>query len=332
MTSILSQRRLSWRWWTALLLTAVCAAAIGYQQVARQSHAADPEKPLRFIFITPCVDEFFFNPVKQGMRDAAAMLGVKTEFIGTADVDIPAQVDMVRKAIADGYDGIALNIIDPVAFDEVTQLARNKGIPLVAFNVDDHATPNARLSAVCQNLYQAGRNAGQAAAPSIRDRSKVLLTEHSAGISALDDRLRGIQEILKPKGVTWEVVITGVTAEASEQVITEALKRHPEIKAVLCTGQADTEGAGLAVEKNFANRGYFVGGFDLSPQTLRLLKAGVIQFTIDQQPYAQGFYPVVQLTLFRRYGIKPASLDAGATILRPSDADTVLELTRRGYR
>jgi simple sugar transport system substrate-binding protein len=115
-------------------------------------------------------------------------------------------------------------------------------------------------------------------------------------------------------------------------VITAALRKHPEIKAVLCTGQADTEGAGLAVEKEFANQGYFVGGFDLSPQTLRLLKAGVIQFTIDQQPYVQGFYPVVQLTLCRRYGIRPANLDAGATILRPSDADAVLELTRRGYR
>ena len=65
---------------------------------------------------------------------------------------------------------------------------------------------------------------------------------------------------------------------------------------------------------------------------LRLLKAGHIRATVDQQPYVQGFYPVVQLTLNLRYGIVPTDMDAGAIILRQSDVDRVLELTRQKYR
>ena len=101
---------------------------------------------------------------------------------------------------------------------------------------------------------------------------------------------------------------------------------------VLSTGQADTEAAGLAIERSFAGKGYWAAGFDLSPTTLRLIKAQHIRCTVDQQPYIQGFYPVVQLTLYLRYGIMPASMDAGATIITPETADQVLRLTEDKYR
>jgi len=294
--------------------------------------AKAPQKPLRFIFITTCKDEPFFGPVKKGMMDAAKMMGVECTWTGTADVDTAAQAKMVEDAIGRNYDGIALNIIDPVAFDKVAKLAADRGIPLVAFNVDDNATPNARLAAVCQNLYEAGRSLGRAAAPHIPDGSRILMTMHSAGVSALEDRLRGEQDALKDKGITWKVVVTGNTAEGAAEVITKELKADPDIKAVLCTGQTDTEGAGLAVERNFKDRGCYVAGFDLSPQTLRLIEAGVIAFTIDQQPYIQGFYPVVQLALRCRYGIMPSNIDAGAAIVDRSNVDAVAGLCKEGYR
>jgi len=290
------------------------------------------DKKLRFIFITPCVGEDFFRPVKKGMLDASRMMDVECTFTGTEDVDLKAQAEMVREAIAEGYNGIAISLIDPVAFDEVVQEAMDKGIPVVAFNVDDSSTPNARLSAVCQNLYEAGRSMGREAVKFIPADSKVLMTLHSEGISALDDRLRGAQDVLKEKGVTWEVVVTGIVPAKAVEVIAKALTEHPEIKTVLCTGQVDTEAAGLAIEREFKGRGYGAAGFDLSPEILRLIKAGIIKFTIDQQPYIQGFYPVIQLALYCRYGIKPSSMGAGAGIITSGNVDTVMELSKRSYR
>jgi simple sugar transport system substrate-binding protein len=202
----------------------------------------------------------------------------------------------------------------------------------VAFNVDDHATPNARLSAVCQRLYEAGKTLGKTCAAFIPEKSHILMTMHAAGVSALEDRLRGAQEMLQPKGITWTVVITGNTPAESEKVITTALAKHSDIKFILCTGQADTEGAGLVIEKQFAGKGMSAAGFDLSPEILRLIKAKHIRFTIDQQPYIQGFYPVIQLALYCRYGIMPASMDAGASVIGPEQADRVLELSKKGYR
>ena len=287
---------------------------------------------LRIAFITCAVEAKFFEPVKNGMNDAAYMLGVHCDFMGTEGIDILAQADMVRKAVEDGYDGIAVNIIDPLGFDNVIQEAIDKGIPVVGFNVDDQATANGRLSSVNQRLYEAGESLGEYVLPLIPAKSHVLMTMHDEGVSALEDRLRGMQEILQRKNIEWTVIITGNDSAEGAEVVAATLNEHPEIRVVLGTGQSDTEAAGRAIEKFFSGRDYWSAGFDLSDKTLQLIQEGHIRGTIDQQPYIQGFYPVVQLTFYLRYGIIPSDIDAGAAIIDRSNVDQVIELTRRNYR
>jgi simple sugar transport system substrate-binding protein len=305
------------------------------------SRADDPEgreagalraPRLRLLFITTSVEGQFFEPVKQGMRDAARMMDVECTFTGTEGVDLPSQAAMVRQAVDDGYDGIALNIVDPVAFDDVVEDAIRRGVPVVAFNVDDHATPNARLSAVNQRLYEAGRSLAERVAPEVPEGAHVLMTMHDRGVSALEDRLRGLQDVLRARDVRWTVAVTGNDAAAGADVIAGLLRDHSDIRVVLGTGQSDTEAAGRAIEKHFPSGGYWSAGFDLSPGTLRLIEAGHIRYTVDQQPYIQGLYPVVQLTLYLRYGIVPSDVDAGATIIDRDNVRQVMELSRSHYR
>ena len=60
-------------------------------------------------------------------------------------------------------------------------------------------------------------------------------------------------------------------------------------------------------------KGIKAGGFDLTEQSQKLLKEGNIEFTIDQQPYLQGFLPVLQLFLWQVSGslTGPAEVDTG---------------------
>ena len=139
-------------------------------------------------------------------------------------------------------------------------------------------------------------------------------------------------EVLRAKSIRWEVVITGSDAVKGTDVVADALNKHPDIRIVLCTGQADTEAAGRALEKTQRGKDYWTAGFDLSPKILQLIRDGKIYCTIDQQPYIQGFYPVVQLTHYLRYGIRPSDVDAGATIVDQTNADAVTRLTEQGYR
>jgi len=315
---------------TALALAGVAIVAV--QSVCEaQTPAA---KELRFVFITCCRDEAFFGPVKKGMADAARAMNVRCEFTGTEGVDLKAQAEMVRKAVADGCDGIALNIIDPTALDDVVAEAVRKGVPVVAFNVDDNTTPNARLAAVCQDFYRAGRTLAARALEFIPTGSKVLITQHDLGISALDDRMHGIQEVLKKHNIPWKTVCTTNEPKKAIEVVSQELKADPAIKFVLGTGLTDTEAAGRAIERDFLGQGQgrASAGFDLTLEILRLIKADVIRLTIDQQPYIQGYYPVMQLALYCRYGIQPSNVDAGAGIILKKDVDRVVELTKQGYR
>ncbi len=286
---------------------------------------------LHFIFISTCANESFFDPVKKGMNDAAGMLNVSCEFTGTVEVDKSLQVKMVEDAINKKYDGIALNIIDTAVFDEVIKKAIDKGIPVVAFNVDDAHSSNARLGSVCQNLYQAGVTMGKEVSDNIPLNAKILLCLHSEGISALEERKQGILDALKEKNISCETIITGTEPEKACKIIKDKITSEAGIKAILCTGQADTEGAGLALEQT-NNKSIFAAGFDLSAEILRLIDEGKLSFTIDQQPYIQGFYPVVQLTLYCRYGIKPSDIDAGATIIRKNDVNKVINLSKNKNR
>jgi len=188
------------------------------------------------------------------------------------------------------------------------------------------------LSSVNQQLYKAGQSLAEFLLPDIPENAQVLITMHDEGVSALEDRRDGIQDVLKQKSVKANVFIPGNNSSQGAEVIAKALKENPKIRIILGTGQADTEAAGMVIEKYFPGRGYWAAGFDLSPKTLQLIKDGHIRCTVDQQPYIQGFYPVVQLTHYLRYGIIPSDVDAGATVIDKSNVDQVMALSQKKIR
>lgn len=294
---------------------------------------AEPTVPhVRVLLLTPFVDYAFFGPVKKGMQDAAQAMDVEATFDGTKDGNVKALADKVKRAVDAGYDGIAVNMIDPVAFDGVAAEAARKGVPVIAFNVDDSRTPNARLAAVGQNMLAAGRKFGRQISPSIVRGSHILLTMHDPNISALEDRAQGIRDELQSRNVRWTELITTTDREEAVKRIRAALQANSTIKTILSTGSADTEAAGLTIERYFSRSEYIAAGFDLSPDILRLIQAGVIRFSIDQQPYSQGYLSVVNLALQKRYGLAPSNIDTGAGIITAAEAPRVLNLSEQNFR
>ena len=61
--------------------------------------------------------------------------------------------------------------------------------------------------------------------------------------------------------------------------------------------------------------GIHAGGYDLTPTTLDLLNQGHLDFTIDQQPYLQGFLPTVALFLYKLSGGLQAPPDTNTGLL-----------------
>ncbi|MGA9858778.1 MAG: sugar ABC transporter substrate-binding protein, partial [Solirubrobacteraceae bacterium] len=60
------------------------------------------------------------------------------------------------------------------------------------------------------------------------------------------------------------------------------------------------QGIAQTIQKQgLKTKGWVGGGYDLTPITQQLLHAGYIEFTIDQQPYLQGFLPILELYLYK---------------------------------
>jgi simple sugar transport system substrate-binding protein len=74
------------------------------------------------------------------------------------------------------------------------------------------------------------------------------------------------------------------------------------------------------------SKGVKGGGYDLLDPTIKLLAAGQIDFTIDQQPYLQGFLPVLQLFLYKASDTLTGMADTN-TGLKFLDKQTVVPYT-----
>jgi simple sugar transport system substrate-binding protein len=76
--------------------------------------------------------------------------------------------------------------------------------------------------------------------------------------------------------------------------VTAELASHPGISAVMCLNSAIAD-ALVATHPKVK-----VGGFDLDTGTLANLRAGTMDFAIDQQQYLQGYLPIVFLYLYNK--------------------------------
>jgi simple sugar transport system substrate-binding protein len=95
------------------------------------------------------------------------------------------------------------------------------------------------------------------------------------------------------------VVATGAAVPAELTVINSWATAHKTAKGMFAVDAGSTQGVAQTIEKQgLRSKGWKGGGYDLTPTTESLLAKGIIDFTIDQQPYLQGFLPILQLYMY----------------------------------
>ncbi len=53
---------------------------------------------------------------------------------------------------------------------------------------------------------------------------------------------------------------------------------------------------------------------------------------VDQQPYMQGFMPVMEVYLAKTVGLAPSDIDTGQGIVRKDQVDSIMDLSVKGMR
>ena len=130
--------------------------------------------------------------------------------------------------------------------------------------------------------------------------------------------------------VTVERIDSGTDLAVVSDRIGAYLNAHPDTTAYFDTGFWHAGVARVLADRGVEPGKVLLGGFDLVPEVLQQMKAGYVQVQIDQQPYEQGFMPVMEAYLAKKVGLAPADIDTGQGVVTPDQVDAIMELCDPG--
>lgn len=297
----------------------------------------EPEGGLTFAFTSISTQVAFWVPVKNAIADFSAQYGVKTEHLGPEDYKPEEEVAVLESLLEAGVNGVSIFIPEPGIMDEVIQKYIDNDIPVIIQQTGSDDAVRLGLPYVGLENYTAGLDWGDkiiellGGADAARGKEILFCTE-APGQSSLEERMRGAKEKLDPAGVIYDTIDVTTDRETAYSNIESAYTSNPNIAGIFSTDTTGTPAAGLFVKNNDLVGEIFVGGFDLTADTLTGIKEGYITFTIDQYPYRVGHLAMTMLYEKVVLGLEPFSHYVPAGFVDQSNVDLAITLSQEGYR
>ena len=309
------------------------------------SSAAVAQDPLDMVFtVHSGASNTFWQAVQKGYEDACAKLGANCQMIYVqTDGSIPEQVANMEAALARSPDALITSIVDNTAFDDVIQRARDAGVIVIASNVDDleGAAGNARQAFVGQGFVPAGYGLARAQWANMPAEGPlhILVGVSGPGQNWSESRALGITNYLDEmiaanpdRAITYEKIDSGTDLAIVADRVGAYLAARPETNAYFDTGFWHAGVAGVLRDRGVEPGKVLLAGFDIVPIVLDEMDAGYIQVEVDQQPYMQGFLPVMMTYLSKTVGLSPADINTGEALVYPADVAAVRGLSEQGLR
>ncbi len=301
--------------------TSTATAATGGSSAA--SSIFGFSKAQKYTMVNHVTTNVFFTPTQNGAADACKLLGCSYTWTGSATSNVGEMVNSINSAVSSKVQGIATSLISPTAFNTPIATALKAGIPVVAYNADE--PKSGRLSYIGQDLFVSGQEMGQRIVSLLPSGGEIALFIATPGAANIQPRIDGAKATLKThSNIKYDVVATGAAVPAELTAINSWAQAHSSAKGMFAVDAGSTQGVAQTIQKQgLKTKGWVGGGYDLTPITEQLLHAGYIEFTIDQQPYLQGFLPILQLYMYNAsQGLSGiADVDTGLKFL---DKTTVL--------
>jgi simple sugar transport system substrate-binding protein len=272
--------------------------------------------------------------VKRGLEDAARLDNVAVSYRAPDTYDINRMRQMVEDAIADRPDGLVVSLPDANALGPAIEEAERLGIPVVTINSGSDAFKRLGVAAhVGQPEYQAGIAGGERMAAA--GARTVLCVDHEVGNQGLSERCRGLAAGLTRRHASArEIDIDLQDPMGAQRTIAQALSEGG-IDGIVTLGPTGAVPALAALRASGFEGRVKLATFDLSNDVLRAIKDERILFAIDQQPYLEGYLPIVLLAQRARHGIFPTAgglIPTGPRFVTSANVDETIRLSREGVR
>jgi len=266
----------------------------------------------KLVFIYHSGDEdFWWNTIKNTLDQAEKEMGITIDVRNPPTGDSADMARIVEQAAAANYDGMIVTIGDFDALRAAITSAVDSGMPVITVNsgTQEQSEAMGALMHIGQPEFEAGRVAGiRAKADGVKD---FVCFNHQMGNIPLTDRCGGYAAGL---GVPLDgrmVDIGGDPVEAKNRVFAY-MKAHPDTESILTLGPNGGNPTLQALEELGLQGDIYYGSFELSDEMIDALKTGVLQWSIDQQQFFQGYLAANLLTNYIRYGVRiPHHINSG---------------------
>jgi simple sugar transport system substrate-binding protein len=270
----------------------------------------------------------FWDLIRKGAETAAKKDNIDLKY--SAELQGPDQANLVQNAVDSDVAAIAVTLARPEAIKPALQSAISKGIPIVALNagIDDWQAAGAKAY-FGQDEKISGEAAGKKlAADGAR---KVVCVIQDQGNVALESRCAGVKAGFG--GAVENLNVNGTDMPSVQSTITAKLQQDPAIDYIVTLGAPI---ALTAVESaNNAGSTARIGTFDTNAQLVDAIKAGKVQWAVDQQPFLQGYLAIDSLWLYLNNGNvigggQPTL--TGPAFIDKSNIDAIADYAKNGTR
>jgi len=303
---------------------------------ATLTQSAGPGARARIVVVTHGqASDPFWAVVRRGVDDAAREQGISVTYEAPDIYDVARMHQLIDTAVATHPAGLVVSLPDPEGLAPAIRKAVRDGIPVISINSgSDSFRALGILLHVGQPEYAAGLGAGKRmTAEGVRHPLCVI---QEAGNVGLQERYRGFAHAIAEAGGSSRVLIVNLQNQAGAERAMAAALRGGRTDGLLTMGAEIVTPALEALKATgMQNTIPYATFASHSADVLRAVLAGKIQFAVDQQPYLQGYLPIVLLAEYIRYGVLPAKgtlIPTGPVFVTKANAARVLALTKRGIR
>ncbi|SHN83341.1 monosaccharide ABC transporter substrate-binding protein, CUT2 family (TC 3.A.1.2.-) [Geodermatophilus obscurus] len=270
----------------------------------------------------------FWDKIRNGAEAAAANHNITLNY--SADPDAGRQATLVQNAIDSGVDGLAVTLPTPDAIGPAAQDAVDAGIPVVAFNAGGDAYRDFGVS-----MYFGSNEdlAGQAVGTQLAETGstgKTVCVIQEQGQVQLETRCAGVAKTYPDTEILY---VNGRDLPSVQQTIGAKLQQDPSVTAIVALG-ADIALASQQSKDDVGSQAA-IATFDLNQDVAQQIQSGGIAFSVDQQPFVQGYMAVTSLWLNITNGNDIGGggpVLTGPSIVDSSNIDAILPFTENNTR
>ncbi len=284
-------------------------------------------------------DHPFARRVYRGARDAEEQLGCRVTYYWS-DWDRDRMVKNILRALKSEPDAICLMghpgeaLIRPLV-----EQAQRQGIQVTSQNVYlpslERRFQHKGFGYVGQEVFQAGRKLTATALRRFPPPEGARIGVVGVGrLGGRGERTLGVLEELDSRGLEYsyrDVTEYVPREKAFNRVFREYLADEGRLDYLFLDHYTDAV-VPILREEGYEPDRLRTFAFDLTEGTLEGLDSGYIDLVQDQQPYLQGYLPLVQACLSAEYGFSGLHILTGSSYIDQAAAEELRPLVLQGLR